>query len=120
MHADHIGGLINVLNSALTIDEVIVNNQSSTSVTYSNFMTAAQTRNLTVAQRGQTYILTETANLTIANPVQPLEFSDQNDNSVVARLQAGNTSFLFTGDAEIHAEDSMLISSVVSLKSDVL
>ena len=120
MHADHIGGLINVLNSALTIDEVIVNNQSSTSVTYSNFMTAAQTRNLTVAQRGQTYILTETANLTIANPVQPLEFSDQNDNSVVARLQVGNTSFLFTGDAEIHAEDSMLISSVVSLKSDVL
>jgi competence protein ComEC len=120
MHEDHIGGLVAVLNSALAIDEVLVNNQSSTSATYANFIALAQTHNLTVAQRGQTYILTETANLTVANPVQPLEFSDQNDNSIVTRLQAGNTSFLFTGDAEEPAEDSMLISSVVSLKCDVL
>ncbi len=120
MHEDHIGGLIAILNSTLTIDEVLVNNQSHTSATYTNFITAAQAHNLTVAQRGQTYILTETANLTVANPVQPLEFSDLNDNSVVTKLQVGNTSFLFTGDAEEPAEQSMLISSVVSLKCDVL
>ena len=120
MHEDHIGGLVGVLNSALTIDEVLINNQSSTSATYANFMALAQTHNLTVAQRGQTYILTETANLTVANPIQPLEFSDQNDNSIVTRLQVGNTSFLFSGDAEESAENSMLVSSVVSLKCDVL
>ncbi|PVX26874.1 MAG: MBL fold metallo-hydrolase [Candidatus Bathyarchaeum sp.] len=120
MHEDHIGGLINILNSALTIDCVLFNNQSHTSATYTNFITAAQTHNLTAAQRGQIYILTETANLTIVNPVQPLEFSDQNDNSVVTKLQVENTSFLFAGDAEEPAEQSMLISSVVSLKCDVL
>ncbi|MCW4034952.1 MAG: hypothetical protein NWF03_06270, partial [Candidatus Bathyarchaeota archaeon] len=51
---------------------------------------------------------------------QPLEFSDPNDNSIVLKLQAGNTSFLFTGDAEEPAEQSMLVSSVCSLKADLL
>ncbi|MGD9131675.1 MAG: ComEC/Rec2 family competence protein [Candidatus Bathyarchaeota archaeon] len=119
-HEDHIGGLIDVLNSAITIDEVIVNNQTHTSATYTNFITLAQTHNLTVAQRGQTFTLTETVNLTVLNPVQPLEFSDLNDNSIVVKLQAGDTSFLFTGDAEEPAEQSMLLSSVVSPKCDVL
>lgn len=119
-HADHIGGLVAVLNSPLTIDKVLFNNQSHTSVTYTNFIASAQSHNLTVAQRGQTYILTETANLTIVHPVQPLEFGDQNDNSVVTKLQVGNTSFMFAGDAEEAAEESMLVSSVVSLKCDVL
>jgi len=119
-HEDHIGGLIDILNSSITIDEVLVNNQTHTSATYTNFITLAQTHNLTVAQRGQTFILTETANLTVINPVQPLEFSDLNDNSIVVKLQAGDTSFLFTGDAEAPAEQSMLVSSVVSIKCDVL
>jgi len=119
-HEDHIGGLIDILNSSITIGEVLVNNQTYTSATYTNFITLAQTRNLTVAQRGQVFALTETANLTVVNPVQPLEFSDLNDNSIVVKLQAGNTSFLFTGDAEAPAEQSMLVSSVVSIKCDVL
>ena len=120
MHEDHIGGLVPILNSTITIDEILVNNQTHTSNTYNKFITLAQTHNLTVAQRGQTFILTETANLTIVNPVQLLEFGDQNDNSVVTKLQVANTSFLFMGDAEEPAEQSMLVSSVVSIKCDVL
>ena len=104
MHADHIGGLVDVLNSALTIDEVLINNQTHNSDTYEYFNTTLQTHTITIAQRGQTIILTETANLTVLNPTQPLEFSDLNDNSIVVKLQAGNTSFLFTGDAEEDAE----------------
>ncbi len=118
-HADHIGGLIGVLNSAITIDEVIVNNQTHTSATYTNFITLAQTHNLTAAQRGQTFILTETANLTVLNPTQPLEFGDLNDNSIVTKLQVEDTSFLFTGDAEEDAEQSM-IDVALNLQSDVL
>jgi competence protein ComEC len=53
------------------------------------------------------------------NPVQPLEFGDINDNSIVTKLQAGNTSFLFTGDAEEPAEQSM-ITAGLNLKSDIL
>jgi beta-lactamase superfamily II metal-dependent hydrolase len=119
-HEDHIGGLVGVLNSNITIDTVIYNNQTHSSATYTNFVTAAQTHNLTAAQRGQIFSLTKTSTLTVVNPVQPLQFSDQNDNSVVTKLQTGNTTFLFTGDAEEPAEQSMLVSSVVSLCCDVL
>lgn len=118
-HADHIGGLVHVLDSTLTIDEILVNNQTHTSATYTNFITLVQTHTITVAQRGQTFILTETANLTVLNPTQPLEFSDLNDNSIVAKLQVKDTSFLFTGDAEEDAEQSM-IDAALNLQSDVL
>jgi len=119
-HADHIGGLVGVLNSSITVDKVLVNNQPHTSSTYTNFIALTQTYNLTVAQRGQTFQLTQTANLTVLNPNHPLEFNDQNDNSIVTKLQAGNTTFLFTGDAEEDAEHSMMISSVVSIKCNLL
>jgi competence protein ComEC len=118
-HEDHIGGLVAVLNSTMNIDEILINNQTYASVTYTNFMNLAQSHTITVAQRGQTFILTETANLTVFNPVQPLEFSSVNDNSVVVKLQVGNTSFLFTGDAEADAEQSML-NAGLDLQSDVL
>jgi competence protein ComEC len=120
MHEDHIGGLVDILDSTLTIDEVMINNHTHTTNVYNNFMTNAQKHTITIAQRGQTITLTDTANMTILNPVQPLEFSDPNDNSIITKLQAGNTSFLFTGDAEEHAEQSMLTSSVAPLKCDVL
>ena len=48
-HSDHIGGLVGVLNSNITVDEVLVNDQTHTSATYTNFITLAQTHNLTAA-----------------------------------------------------------------------
>ena len=67
---DYIDGPVGVLESTITIDEVLINNQTHTSATYTNFMTLAQSHTVTVAQRGQTITLTETANLTVFNPVQ--------------------------------------------------
>jgi len=122
VHEDHIGGLVAVLNSTTTIDEILINNQTYASATYTNFMNLAQSHTITVAQRGQIFILAETANLTVFNPAQPLEFTGENsvnDNSVVVKLQVGNTSFLFTGDAEADAEQSMLAAGL-DLQSDVL
>jgi len=119
IHADHLGGLVKVLNSTMEVDEILINNQTYTSVTYTNFMNLAQSHTVTVAQRGQTFLLTETANLTVFNPVQPLEFTEENDNSVVTKLQVNNTSFLFTGDAEEDAEQSML-NDDLDFQCDVL
>ena len=45
MHEDHIGGLVPILNSTITIDEILVNNQTHTSNTYNKFITLAQTHN---------------------------------------------------------------------------
>ena len=51
-------------------------------------------------------------NITVLSPVQPLEFSDQNENSVVMRLQIGESSFLLMGDAEVSTEESILQSGL--------
>ncbi len=122
VHADHIGGLVTVLESALEVDEILINNQTYYSGIYEEFMNLTQSHNVTAAHRGQTIVLTETANLTIFNPTQPLEFpgsGHENDNSVVAKLQAGSVSFLLTGDAEEDAEQSMMDAGL-DLQSDVL
>lgn len=119
IHEDHIGGLVGVLNSTINVDEMLINNQTCTTNVCIDFMSLAQDHIITVAQRGQTFQLTETANLTVFNPVQPLEFSKANDNSIVVKLQVNNTSFLFTGDAEADAEQSMLAAGL-DLQSDIL
>jgi beta-lactamase superfamily II metal-dependent hydrolase len=108
VHEDHIGGLVAVLNSTINVDEILINNQTCTTKIYTSFMDLAKVHTITVAQRGQTFPLAEDTNLTVFNPVQPLEFTEENDNSVVVKLQVSNTSFLLTGDAEADAEQSML------------
>ncbi len=117
-HEDHIGGLISVLSSSITVGTVLYNGESATSQVYQDFMSLAQSK-IIIAQRGQRYILSENVNFTILNPVQPLEFTEVNSNSIVLRLQAGSVAFLFTGDATFEAEQSM-INAGLSLASQVL
>lgn len=112
MHEDHIGGLISVLSSVIQVDEVIINNESDTTQAYTQFMTLARSHTLVGAQRGQVYTLTSTVNLTVFNPVQPLEFADQNENSVVMKLRMGQTAFLLEGDACSGAEQSMIAAGL--------
>lgn len=116
---DHIGGLITVMQSTMTIDMIFYNGQNHTSQTFKDFMSLAQEYTLTVTERNQVHVLTATTNFTILNPVQPLEFADINANSVVLKLQVNNVSFLFTGDATADTEQSM-INAGLSLRSDVL
>ena len=116
--ADHIGGLITILNSSITVDIVLYNNQTSDTKTYQEFMSLAEDK-IVVAERGQVYVLDYNVNFTVLNPTQSLEFSDENSNSIVLKLQAGNVSFLFTGDATFETEESMMETGL-NLKSQVL
>ncbi len=109
-HEDHIGGLINVLSSSITIDTVLHNGQIVTTKVYSDFIKIAQDK-LKLVERGQIYVLDTNVNFTVLNPTQPLEFSDVNSNSIVLRLQAGNVAFLFTGDATLETENSIMALS---------
>ena len=116
--ADHIGGLITVLNSSIQVDMVLYNNQTSTTKTYQEFISLAGDK-MVVAERGQVYVLDYNINFTVLNPTQPLEFSDTNDNSIVLRLQVENVSFLFTSDATFETEENMM-NAGLNLKSQVL
>jgi len=110
-HADHIGGLIAVLG-VFEVDEIWLNGDTSTSATYSQFMSAVNSEgaNVFVARRGDTI---QVGNLTF-NVLHPVNLSgDTNNNSIVLSLSYGQVDFLFTGDAEEEAEASIVIQSIV-------
>ncbi len=110
-HADHIGGLIAVLDS-FEVDEIWLNGETSTSATYSQFMSAVNSEGagIHVARRGDTI---QAGNLTF-NVLHPINLSGTtNDNSIVLSLSYGQVDFLFTGDAEQRAEASMLMDGIV-------
>jgi len=106
-HADHIGGLIKVLE-VFQVEEIWLNGDTSTSSTYQEFMAAVNAEQATVnyAKRGST-ISSKNLNFSILNPPDTL-FCKTNNNSIVLRLKYGDTEFLFTGDAEKEAEAIML------------
>ena len=110
-HADHIGGLIAVLD-AFEVGEIWLNEDTSTSQTYSQSMSAVNSEGaeVFVARRGDTI---NAGNLTF-NVLHPVDLSGStNDNSIVLSLSYGQVDFLFTGDAEQEAEASILIQSIV-------
>jgi len=112
-HADHIGGLIEVLDE-FDVDNVWVNGDEATSKTYTDFMAEANDEGAQVheARRGDT-IVAGTLTFHVLNPIDPL-FDNTNDNSIVLSLSYGSIDFLFTGDAEIEAEGSMISAGVLS------
>ena len=117
-HADHIGGLIAVLDS-FKVDEIWLNGDTSTSKTYHEFMNRVNNEGASTneALRGQSI---EVGNLTfiILHPVKPL-FDDTNNNSILLKLDFGSIAFLFTGDAEKEAEASILESGL-PVQADIL
>ena len=115
---DHIGGLISLLN---TLHEVKVWDSGSAKDTaiYQRYISVASTKNYSVVSRGQAYWLDNVTKLTITNPVHPLEFSQENDNSVAFKMEVGSVSFLFQGDCENDCENSILASGM-NISANVL
>ncbi|WP_339271448.1 ComEC/Rec2 family competence protein [Paenibacillus sp. FSL K6-1330] len=116
--ADHIGGLDTVIN-AIPTKSVYAPKVSHTTNTYKDFLLAVKNRGLKIrsAKAGLALPLDGVT----AEFVAPVaEYSkDLNAWSAVLRIQYGNTSFLFTGDAEARSEADMLKSPEI-LKVDVL
>ena len=69
---------------------------------------------------GNTYTIGD-ASFEILGPANLVDVKDANDYSVVIRLDYGETSFLFTGDAEEFSEEAMLNAiPAFKFKCDVL
>ena len=112
-HADHIGGLIKVLEE-FSVLEIWVNSDPATSQTYNDFMDLVNNEGADVveAMRGDT-ISVSGLEFDMLHPVDPL-FGNTNDNSIVLGLGYGDVDFLFTGDAEEDAEASMIAAGVLT------
>lgn len=117
-HEDHIGGLDAVINS-FNIDKIIMPKVSHNTKTFEDVLTAISNKNLKVTSpvSGQTYELGN-ADFTILAPNSDT-YDNLNNYSVVIKLDFGETSFMFTGDAETESENEMLAKGY-DLKADIL
>lgn len=110
-HSDHIGGLDTVLNG-IEVKNIILSDLPDklvpTTKTYSDLLDAIVDNNvnLIAAEVGASYEIGE-GSLTILAPVSD-EYTDLNDWSIITKFVFGETSFLFTGDAEQRVEEDLL------------
>lgn len=105
-HEDHVGGLPSVL-SVYPTAAVYAPTRTYSSNIFDDFLyyTDQQRLEVTIPAPGDTLTVGD-AVLTVLGPVQ--SYAETNDTSIVVRLDYGDTSFLFTGDMEVAAENDML------------
>lgn len=116
-HADHCGGLDKAID-AFGAERVFISPYNSESRQFTQLLESAENAGaeVEVPEMGTEYRLGE-ASFSFIGPIQ--EYDDQNNNSLVVRLEYGNKVFLFTGDMERTAENDLLDTGV-SVKCDVL
>ncbi|HZJ57302.1 MAG TPA: MBL fold metallo-hydrolase [Clostridia bacterium] len=118
-HADHIGGLDDVIDE-FDIGDIYMPKVSHTTKTYMDVLEAIDRKGLKIkaAKSGST-IPTEGAKAEILAPDSDLKSDNLNDYSAVIRLTYGQTTFLFQGDAEKKTED-LILSSHTNIKAHVI
>ena len=105
-HEDHVGGLPSVL-AVYPTAQVFAPTRTYSSNVFDDFLyyTDQQRLEVTIPAPGDTLTL-GLAEATILGPVKT--YAETNDTSIVVKLEYGTTSFLFTGDMEVAAENDML------------
>jgi len=116
-HSDHIGGLPKAVKQ-FGVKGVIMPDAMHTSGTFEKLLTAIEKKGLkiTVPKVGDAFAA-GIIKFTVLSPGK--KFKDLNNMSIVIRMTHGETSFLFTGDAEDKSENQML-KTKQPLRSDVL
>ena len=116
-HEDHIGGLSGALN-ACSVGTIYSPVTEYDSKQFSSLLKYAgkQGLSLTVPSVGDTFMI-GSATATFLSPAKAYE--NVNDTSLVVRIVYGETSFVFTGDAEWDAEHDM-VASRADLSATVL
>ncbi len=116
-HEDHIGGADAVLEYC-KVENVILPDKIATTVVYNRMMDAIEAEGATViiAVPEATYTVGD-LKLTILGPVGS-GYSDLNNDSVVLRADFGESSVLYTGDAEDVSEEEMVERYRLSGKLD--
>ena len=106
-HEDHIGGADMVLQN-YNVRNVVLPDKTHTSKTYEKMMDAIEERACKVvrAEPEKTFKVGELT-CTILAPIGK-EYDEMNDYSIVLRADYGETSVLFTGDAELLSEEEMM------------
>ncbi len=105
-HSDHIGGLSGALNYA-AVGTALCPVSEYDSETFSSFekYLGKQGVQITIPKAGESFML-GSALIEVLSP--QYDYDEPNDTSIVLKVSYGETSFLFTGDAERTAEADIL------------
>jgi beta-lactamase superfamily II metal-dependent hydrolase len=125
-HADHIGGLIDIINS-VDVGQVLDSGQIHTTQTFEDFLVAIDNKHISLKsiRESDSINLDPAVKIDVLNPPASLvvgasDESQFNDNSVVLKLKYGNFSALLTGDMQQTNEQRLVSENASALDIDVL
>lgn len=109
-HEDHIGGLDNIIDD-FNIENIYLPDAITTTKTFTDVLASIENKNLLyqVPKIGETFSLGEA---TLEVIYTGTDLNDLNNSSIVLRLDYGETSFLFTGDATDKTEAKILNNNI--------
>lgn len=118
-HEDHIGGAKDVFDS-VEVKNVIMPDKTANSSSFDRLLDSLESSGAVLysAEAGDVYSIGELT-MEIFSPEAGDTYEDANNISIVLKVTFGNTSFLFTGDAEAVVEENLLLSGY-ELNCDVL
>ncbi len=118
-HADHIGGLPAVLEN-FPVKKIYDSGRVHTTLTYENYLQLIYDLDIpySTPRRGEKLHIGDLEFL-VLHPDEDVDKYSLNNASIVLRLEFGEVSFVFTGDAEERAEREM-VESGLPLESTIL
>ena len=118
-HEDHIGGLVEVIKN-YDIGKIYMPEKQHTTIVFEDLLLAIKEKGYSIvkAKAGDVLFEEEDLKMNIIAP-EGITGNNLNNYSIANRLDYGETSFLFTGDAEKKSEENM-VNSDYNLEVDVL
>lgn len=119
-HEDHIGNMFSIINK-YDVGKFYAPKVEHTTSSFEKMVESLIVKDLkinVINENIDTIDLGDGTLLTVFSPINE-EYSNLNNYSPIIKIEYGNTSFMFTGDAEKEVESEVL-SKNTNLKSDVL
>lgn len=110
LHSDHMQGIFELLDDGFPIGTIYVSDTAALESNYNTLKSRADVRGVKIEELsdGEVVAVDELIFTVVAAGCDAGLSKNKNDNSVILRLDCGENSFLFTGDATQHLEKELV------------